>query len=61
MKSLSVLVKGMVAGLAVGVMTAPVVAFAGTAPTPVPEPTTMGVVAVASAGAALAYRLFRRK
>ncbi len=61
MKSLSVLVKGMVAGVAVGVLTAPAVVFAGTAPAPIPEPTTMGIFAVASAGAAVAYRLLRRK
>ncbi|RIK94404.1 MAG: hypothetical protein DCC73_07565 [Proteobacteria bacterium] len=61
MKTLSVLVKGVAVGMAVGVLTAPAVVFAGTAPAPIPEPTTLGIFAVASAGAAVAYRLFRRK
>lgn len=35
-------------------------AWATTAPVPVPEPTTLSIMAVSAAGAALAYRLFRR-
>ena len=61
MKLFRVLVKGMAASLAVGLLTSPAVVFAGTAPAPIPEPSTMGVFAVASAGTAIAYRLFRRK
>lgn len=47
-------------GWTLAAMAAASPAFATTAPVPVPEPTTMSIVAVSTAGVALAYRLFRR-
>lgn len=46
-------------GLAVAA--APTAVFAGSTQIPVPEPTSMGILAVAAAGTAVAYRLMRRK
>lgn len=46
--------------LAAAIAAVPSAVLAGTAPIPVPEPTTMGLVAVATAGMAVAYRIMRR-
>ncbi len=47
--------------LVAGIVSAAAPAFAGNTTVPIPEPSSMGLIASAAAGAAVAYRFIRRK